>query len=840
MTIPMKPLTTSLSALTIAVSLASTGVQAEGIELEEIVVTAQKREQNLQDVPVAVSAFTGEQLKEAVIKDVFDLQSNTPGLRVGQNQNNNTANFSIRGVGTSSQNFGLESSVGLYVDGTYRARQSTMIADMIDIEAVEVLRGPQGTLFGKNTPSGAVLFRTKAPSFEPDAFATVTAGNYGLLSGSAGGNLTLIEDELAIRGTIFTSERDGYIDVDGFGNEELNDRDRMGARLQALWEPTEDLSIRVIADYSEIDEICCGAMSYVDSLNVFAQPGGAARPGSDAAIQALGGTVFAGDQTDEYRTALNILPESEALDRGLSIDISWDLGDYTLTSISSYRKYNSRDIIDSDFSNVDIIRTENDAEQKSFSQEIRLDYTSENLNAVLGAYYFTQDIDLDYNLYGGDQLSEYAGIEFGLSGITGLLDAISAGSGGTLPPSADPYPDGFLGTHISEQEHDSWAIFGQFDYNISEKLVLTAGIRYTEESKDMNTVFTETINGVPWVPGAPTSLAEAGAAGARMFDIVFGSGTFDPATDPALLAPYMTAGWGGYLFPGFYPREDIVGKIDDEQVTGTIKLSWFATEDTMLYASFGTGYKSGGTNTDRIAPGLEPIFDAETSESFELGMKSEFPDQALRVNAAIHFTETDDFQANAFTGAGFNLQNAGKLESYGGELEVFWQPLQDTVVTLAYAYTHAEFDEFEKGDCWIGYTWQTGITDPQSNGDGSCDRSGDRISGNPEHFANLGVKQSFNLADGVNGYVYGEYVYLSDQVLDNNNDPFKEEDGYGLLNLRAGLTLEEYGIDLTFWGRNVLDEEYKRTTFDVPVQSGKLMSYPSEPRTYGLTLNKAF
>ncbi len=836
----MKPLTTSLSALTIAVSLASTGVQAEGIELEEIVVTAQKREQNLQDVPVAVSAFTGEQLKEAVIKDVFDLQSNTPGLRVGQNQNNNTANFSIRGVGTSSQNFGLESSVGLYVDGTYRARQSTMIADMIDIDAVEVLRGPQGTLFGKNTPSGAVLFRTKAPSFEQDAFVSVTAGNYGLLNGSAAGNLTLIEDELALRGTIFTSERDGYIDVDGFGNDELNDRDRMGARLQALWEPTEDLSIRVIADYSEIDEICCGALSYVDSLNVFAQPGGTARPGSDAALQALGGTVFEGDQTDKYRTALNILPESEALDRGLSVDISWDLGDFTLNSISSYRKYNSRDIIDSDFSNVDIIRTENDAEQKSFSQEIRLDYTSENLNAVLGAYYFTQDIDLDYTLYGGDQLSEYAGIEFGLAGITGLLDAISAGSGGTIPPSADPYPDGLVGNHISEQEHDSWAIFGQFDYNITEKLVLTAGIRYTEESKDMSTVFTETINGAPWVPGAPTSLAEAGVAGARMFDLAFGGAAFDPATDPALLAPYMTAGWGAFLFPGFYPREDIVGEIDDEQVTGTIKLSWFATEDTMLYASFGTGYKSGGTNTDRIAPGLEPIFDAETSESIELGIKSEFPEQALRVNAAIHFTETDDFQANAFTGAGFNLQNAGKLESYGGELELFWQPLQDTVVTLAYAYTHAEFDEFEKGDCWIGYAWQTGTTDPQANGDGSCDRSGDRISGNPEHFANLGIKQNFNLGDGVNGYVYGEYVYLSDQVLDNNNDPFKEEDGYGLLNLRAGITFEEYGMDLTFWGRNVLDETYKRTTFDVPVQNGKLMSYPSEPRTYGLTLNKAF
>lgn len=854
MTIPVKPITTTLSALTIAISLASTGVHAEGIELEEIVVTAQKREQNLQDVPVSVSAFTGEQLKEAVIKDVFDLQSNTPGLRVGQNQNNNSANFSIRGVGTSSQNFGLESSVGLYVDGTYRSRQSTMISDMIDIEAVEVLRGPQGTLFGKNTPSGAVLFRTKAPSYEPDAYASFTAGNYGLLSGSAGGNLTLIEDELAIRGTIFTSERDGYIDVDGFGSDVLNDRDRMGGRLQALWEPTEDLSIRVIADYSEIDEICCGALSYVDNLAVFAQPGNAPGPGSDAVLAALGGTVFQGDQTDEYRTALNILPESEALDRGLSIDVSWDIGDYTLNSISSYRKYNSRDIIDSDFSNVDIIRTENDAAQKSFSQELRLDYTSETLSAVVGLYYFTQDIELDYNLYGGDQLNDYAGLAFGLGALTEGMDALSAVPG--FPAPAAPYPNDFVGNHISDQEHESWAVFGQFDYNISEELILTFGVRYTEEEKDMTTVFTETVNGVPWVPGEATSLGRIAApladpsdvtsggdgallaamgAGAKVFDFSL----FTPA-NISRFAPYTVEGWGGFLFPGFYPREDIIGKIDDEQITGTIKLSWFATEDTMLYASYGTGYKSGGTNTDRIAPGLVPIFDAETSSSFELGMKSEFPDQALRINAALHFTETDDFQANAFTGAGFNLQNAGKLESYGGELELFWQPLQDTVVTLGYAYSHAEFEEFESGDCWIGYTWQTGTQDPGANGDGSCDRSGDRISGNPEHFANLGVKQNFTLGDGVDAYVYGEYTYLSDQVLDNNNDPLKQEDAYGLLNLRAGVTFEEYGVDITFWGRNVLDETYKRTTFDVPIQNGKLMSYPSAPRTYGLTLNKAF
>ena len=853
MTIPVKPITTALSALTLAISIANTGVHAEGIELEEIVVTAQKREQNLQDVPVSVSAFTGDQLKEAVIKDVYDLQSNTPGLRVSQSQNNNSASFNIRGVGTSSQNFGLESSVGLYVDGTYRARQSTMISDMIDIEAVEVLRGPQGTLFGKNTPSGAVLFRTKAPSFEQDAYASFTAGNYGLLSGSAAGNLTLIEDELAIRGTIFSSERDGLIDVDGFGSDELNNRDRIGGRLQALWEPTEDLSIRVIADYSEIDEICCGALSYVDNLSVFSQPGNVARPGSDAVIRSLGGTVFEGDQTDKHRTALNILPESQARDRGLSVDISWDIGDYTLNSISSYRKYNSRDLIDSDFSNVDIIRTENNAAQESFSQELRLDYTSENLSAVVGLYYFTQEIELDYNLYGGEMLSEYAGLEFGLAALTEGMDdlsvipAVALPAGTPFPASADPYPDGLVGSHTSDQDHESWAIFGQFDYNLSEKVVLTFGARYTEEQKEMSTVFTETINGVPLVPGEETSLGRIlapGGDGALLAAMGAGAGVGDfslfTAENMARFAPYTTEGWGGYLFPGFYPREDIVGKIDDEQITGTIKLSWFATEDTMVYASYGTGYKSGGTNTDRIAPGLEPIFDAETSTSIELGIKSEFPEQALRINAALHHTETDDFQANTFTGAGFNLQNAGKLESYGGALELFWQPLQDPVVTPAYAYSHAEFDEFESGDCWIAYTWQTGTADPAANGDGSCDRSGDRIAGNPEHFANLGVKQSFQLGDGVDAYVYGEYTYLSDQVLDNNNDPLKEQDAYGLLNLRAGISWEEYGIDLTFWGRNVLEKDYKRTTFDVPIQSGKLMSYASEPRTFGLTMNKAF
>jgi len=850
----IKPIANRLSILATAVCLASVGIQTSAFELEEIVVTAQKREQNLQDVPVAVSAFTGDQLKEAAINDIFDLQTNTPGLRATQSQNNNSTSFSIRGVGTSSQNFGLESSVGMYVDGVYRSRQSSMISDMIDMEAVEVLRGPQGTLFGKNTPSGAVLFRTRTPSHETDGYASVTGGSYGMLNASAAANLSIIDDVLAVRGTVFSSERDGFIDVDGFGDEVLNDRNRWGTRLQALITPNDDLSIRVIADYSEIDEICCGALGVVDNFQSRTRTDLNGDPviGSDTHLTNLGGTIRPGDQSDNYNTALNYLPKSQAEDKGLSMEISWERGDYNLTSVTSYRKFESLDIIDSDYTNVDVLNVTNDANQKSFSQEFRIDYSSDNLNAVLGVYYFEQDIDLDYSIndFGGTELDEFTDAAFGFGNITNAVNIANA-FGGAIAPGAQAFPDDFVASHKATQEQSSWAIFGQFDYDLTETLVLTAGLRYTEEEKDLSTVFNETLNGAPWVPGDSTSLTALGALTPDVTTFLTAFADNDLATVTAMaadtnftdqLTPYTAAGWGGYLFAGYSPRDDINTKLTDEQITGTIKLSWMVNNDFMIYASYGTGYKSGGTNTDRIPAGFEPVFDAETSESFEIGIKSEFPDQALRVNLAAHYTTVDDFQANSFSGTGFVLQNAGELETYGAELEVFWQPAENTTVTLAYAYSIADFKEFEKAGCYVAYTFHTGQDDPGrvNPTDGACDRSGDRIDSNPEHYATLGLKQELYLADGIEGYVFGEYTYIGDMVLDQNQDPYKTEDSYGLLNLRAGVHFEEYDIDLTVWGRNVLDENYKRTTYDVPLQDGKLMTYPSDPRTYGITLNKNF
>jgi iron complex outermembrane recepter protein len=251
----------SLFALTIGGLLVSLPAMAQEKQdkkevFEEIVVLATRRAENILDVPVAVSSLSGTQIQEAGIKDVWDLQQNVPGLIVGRSQTTTTSNFSIRGIGSTSNNFGVESSVGLYVDGVYRSRQSSMINDLIDVEAVEVLRGPQGTLFGKNTAAGAITIRTVRPSQDRDAFVDVTYGNYDLVKVSAAANIPLT-DKIAFRGTLYATQRNGYVDDLVLGNDLFNDRDREGARLQlAVNEPTGPGSTRPAASRSPASTAC--------------------------------------------------------------------------------------------------------------------------------------------------------------------------------------------------------------------------------------------------------------------------------------------------------------------------------------------------------------------------------------------------------------------------------------------------------------------------------------------------------------------------------------------------------------------------------------------------------
>mgnify|MGYP002876383759 FL=1 len=738
--------------------------------LEEVIVTAQKREQSLQDVPIAVTAFSGERLQESGVRDFFEVSNIDPALSVGKSQTSTATSFSIRGVFTSSQNFGLESSVGLYVDGVYRARQSAMINNLVDVASVEILRGPQGTLFGRNTPSGAVSLNSRKPDFEGEGYLEASGGDLDLFSIDGAKSITLIDDELAIRATGFYMERDGYIDVLDLGDEVLEDRDRWGGRLQALWLPTDDLSIHLIADYSEIDEVCCAAGNYVNNLQAQQLPPGAAPVfGTDNNVLAAGGTGIDQDRFFDYEVASSFLPTSQNEDKGLSLQIDWALPAFDLTSITAYREFDSFDNIDADFYDIDALIRSNDARQSQFSQELRIAGSTDKLNYVAGLFYFGQELDLQADTIVGEDTGQLVGVPAAL------------------------FPAGGLARNVSAQDNKSYAVFGQVDYNLTDSLLLTAGLRWTREQKDMQNFFTEENPGI-----------------------------------------------GFAFFPPLASREDVDEDIDDDQVTGTAKLSWFAREDMMFYVSYGTGYKAGGVNTDRIQQALNVVFDAETSEAWEVGMKAEFPGQALRVNLALHRTETDDLQTISFQGTGFALQNAGVAEAQGGELDLLWQPLTNTTVTLGYAYNDAEYDDFQAGDCWIGTPFHTGQPDPRANGDGSCDRSGGLLSGNPEHTMVTSLRQDFALSSNLTAFLYGEYIWIDERMTDVNNDPLKLADDYSIINLRAGLIIEDWDVQITAWGRNVGDEDYTNTIADAVAQPGRMIAYFNEPATWGINVRKDF
>ncbi|WP_340679702.1 TonB-dependent receptor [Paraglaciecola sp.] len=843
--------------------------QTEKQGLETITVTAQKRTQNLQEVPVSVTAFTGDEMAESVIKDMYDLQTNVPGLGAFQSQSATNSSFSIRGVGTSSQNFGLESSVGLYVDGVYRARQNSLINNLVDVAAVEVLRGPQGTLFGKNTPSGAVLVTTAAPSHNGgDAFLEASLGNYGLVNLSGATSISAIEDVLAFRVTAFGSQRDGTVSDVKLGEDKVNDRDRWGARAQALYTPNEDVTLRIIADYAEINEICCGAPVQLSNFQAKEIPG---KFGSDAAITSLGGTAFpGGDAFFDREIAVSFLPESSMKDRGLSAQLDWELDEnYTIVSISAYRKFESYDNIDTDFTDVDLFGTSNDSQQSSFSQELRLDYTSDKLNYILGAYYFEQDLDLEYSLYTDNFFNPFVMSRFGgaLDPLLSGINTISAMTGGLIAPAAEAGPAGTGFDHVAKQQHKSYALFGQFDYKLTDELTLTAGLRYTDEKKDLSTVFSENMAGGTAFPKYFSSIGDpnvpativpgslilgAGLAGAALPRIgaALSQGMMPTTADLELILPFQTPGWAfKALGATTSDRLDInPPTLKDDQFTGTIKLSYQPDSDTLWYMSYGEGYKSGGTNTDRIAAGFNPLFDAETSQAFEVGLKKDFPEQDIRINAAAHYTTVKDFQANTFTGNGFNLQNAGDYGINGLELEATWLATDSLEVNVVYALVKAEYKTFLAGNCWAAYTWHTGVTDPGRGTDPEtglpnrfCDRSGDRPGGEPENYAVLSLKQDINFSDDIYAYVQGEYTYTSDIILDGSNDPYAVQDAYSLLNLRLFMNFTDSDLDVIVWARNVLDEEYiNRTNFNTPLQDGKLNAYMAEPRTFGVTVKKRF
>jgi len=856
----------SLSAMAQEVETATTDNE---LKFEVIQVTAQRRVQNLQEVPIAISAISGEKIANEAISDIFDIQDNTPGLIVFQGASSITPQISIRGVGTSSQNFGLESSVGLYVDGVYRARQSAMVNEYVDVDAVEILRGPQGTLFGKNTPMGAIHVRSVAPSHDDaNGFLKLTVGNLGLISYSGATNVTAVEDTLSFRFTGSATQRDGSIDDLNFGDNTVNDRDRYTVKLQALYTPSEDVSLRIIADYGELDEICCGANPIVSNFEASGIPG---RFGTDTAISQppFNSNVIRAENFNDRVVATSFLPSSQMEDSGLSAELNWDINEqFTLTSISSYRDFSSDDRVDGDFAEIDFLDNNNNAEQRSLSQELRLAYSSDDLNIVGGVFYFNQEIDtLSYNKIDSD-LNSFALnvlLRGALNPLLGGINQLSANTGGLIAPAALAGPEGTKFINAAAQEHESYAIFGQFDYKLTEKLTLTAGLRYTDESKDLKSKFTEEFTnggdnptffssvGNPAIPQSivPGTLLFGAAAAGQALQLI-STGVITPGTPQfgqaiQTFIPFQSQGWiFNALSPVTASRPDISAELNDEQVNGTLKLSYQANPKTLLYASFGTGYKSGGTNTDRIATAFDPVFDAETSEAFEIGIKKDFPKYGLRLNAAAHATTVNDFQANSFVGNGFNLQNAGDFDIKGVEVEANWMLSANTTLNLAFTHTEAEYASFDKGPCWTVTPFQTGQADPGQESTNPavpnpfCNRAGDSPISQPENTGLLQLSHEFELGDSTYAVAAIDYNYVGEFFATSSNDPLSHIDSQGFVNARINITFEDYDTSVLIWGRNITDAQQVGLSAPPILQQGKLVGFYADPATFGVTVIKKF
>lgn len=788
----MNMIRTRKSCLALAVASIFAGSMAQAA-IDEVIVTANKREQTLQDTPVSVTVTTGDTISKAAIQDIIDLQSVVPTLRVSQLQSSTNTSFSIRGFGNGSNNEGIEPSVGVFIDGVYRSRAGSSISDLPRLERVEVLSGPQSILFGKNASAGVISIITPKPSGETGGYIEASLGNMGYKNTKALFESAISED-LSFDVSANMTQRDGYFD-NVAGGDAMNERERWGVRSQVSWSPTDNTEVRIIADYDEIDEVCCGVSNLING------PTG-------GAIVALGGALVP-DQPFAYRIATDIDPFNEVENGGMSVQIDVDYGSFVLTSITSQRFSDTFEALDIDFTSAPLSQTSpNDLNVDTFSQEFRLTSTGDgNLNWMVGAFYFDEDVTYDSEVLWGPQARNYFDILVASLGAPGALGALEAGfsfPAGTFFANGTGAQDSFT------QDDQSTSLFGQFDWQLNEQLTVTAGFNYTEVEKEV------TVNQVNNNVFASLPAAAVGALSALQ----------------SSLPPVVNL-----------PNAIESNTSDDSETTYTLRLAYDINDDINIYGSYATGFKASSWNLSRdsgpnaadlaalVAAGLTThapnlsagsrFADPEESEVFELGLKAVFDRGSF--NMALFDQTIKGFQSSIFNGTGFELRNAGKQSTKGVEFDLVYSPVDSLRLGLAGTLLDPIFDEFEGG------------------GFGGADLSGTKPAGIHEVNLSFSAVYDFRI-DNNDAYARADYQYADKVIIVDNIPPAVAAIAtreIGSLNLSAGVNTRS-GLNLSIWARNVTNDEYMTSGFPTPAQEGSFNIYPNQPRTFGITARKSF
>lgn len=822
-----------LGATALAAGLVGAAAQAQ---VEIITVTAQKREQTLQEVPVAVTAVTGVVLEQAQIRDLSSLQSLVPSLSVATAASSSNTGFNIRGVGSSTFNFGLEPSVAVFVDGVYRARNGASINDFLGLERVEVLRGPQSTLFGKNTSAGVISFTTRAPEFEFGAEGEATIGNYNarILRGAVTG--PLVEDRLAFRLDGNINRRDGFI-TNVFDGRDVNNRDRWSVRGQLLFTPSAETSLRLIAEYGSIDERCCAApFSFVSptnagaftALNVTQLP---VNPNSGQV--SFDGRLRADVETSTYSAEfnhqfegfeVNYVAARQSYEEAQDIDPDW-----------VDQPFNARRLVTQDYT--------------TWTHDVRLTSTTSGMfDWMVGAYYFDQELTATNSTIQGPMLRPFANLfSQGLvGGVEFICNVLNPATPGCVPGSYLAAGSGLQSSRF-DQGNSSWSAYGQFDFHMSDRFTLTAGLRYTNERKNVNTDI------VIDDPFAAVNLASVPLLATLLqlppFNLPGGTAAaLAPAIANTPCAPGQSPvtcnvllGLGALQF--FPPSPNFNDSRTDTNWSGTLIGAYDLTDNVNVYASYSTGYKAGGFALDASAARVgDYTFDPETSTSIELGLKSVLFDNTLQLNLAVFQQRTKDFQANVFTGSSFVPDNAGEILVRGIEVDAMFRPNANFTMTGGFTYlADMEYDEFINGPCPVadtsGCTFRASATSPALVP--VQDLSGRRLSGAAKFTGNMTATYTAPLTDALEGMIRGEVYYTSDRFLNTSLDPRQVQEGFALVNASVGVSSRDGGWQVQLWARNLLNEEYIQGSFDSTLP-GNLNAYPGDPRTYGLTLRARF
>jgi iron complex outermembrane receptor protein len=790
MALMTRPPSMPLWALAIAAlvpCLAAGPVAAQPTELEEIIVTATKRPLNIQDVPVAVTAMNARMIEETLMETLQRLTDLDPSVKFDQAHSYQNASLKIRGIGTIGVSRTFEGAVGAFVDGVYRSRSGMALADLLDIDDLEILRGPQGTLFGKNTVAGAIALNSTRPMLgETDGRVELRAGTFdsryltGVFNGALG-------ESSAMRLAGVYHARDGTFRSPD-NADQYDAIDRYAFKSQFLLNPTDDVSLLVIADFARSDADCCWASAQVVN--------GPTSPLIDTYAGLNGLTFTHAPYAEQDRSiSLNTLPRETIRDRGVAATLDWHLGpNKELKSITAFRDWRHDHIdADPDFVPADLFVLNEPADIKNVSQELNVRLLVRRTSLLAGFYYATEGYRGTRSVISGHDADNYLNALISASfGATACLPpvisldcAFPAGIGALLPT-------GEFTRENYAQDSTAYALFGHATTPLSGKFDLVTGLRYSDERKRGG------VDNVFWYDSA---IARAALAAAGVPD----DGT--PRNGLDLV--------GTRYSPSFRQSTR------DKEWTGVLALQYQPTNELMIYGSYQRGFKAGGVNLYREAVLTDTTaYAPEFADGFEVGAKVTYLDGRARTNVAAFDTQFSNLQINFFDGLNFRTENAGEARTRGVEIENYFQLTDELRMDFSATYLHSKFTEIRNP--LLAYL---------------ADRDTPRA---PRWAAAWRLNYEKPLGDRLTLLVRGGLSYTGDHFVGADVPDETKVESYLISDASVGVRNQRRGWEVLAWCTNCGDQTYRTIYFNSTFQPGSYSAYLNTPAEYGVALRKSF